>query len=137
MMDIQVVNVDQTTRKIFFEVRPRKLTGISKLLQVVVLSLLNVPGRDVLDPAKGGGLPELVGSNISPKDSTEIFADLAQRIKKTEQEIIEDQIGIDDPPDEKLRELQILDIREGEQIDEIFVRIRIINQAGQASDILV
>lgn len=136
-MDIQLVEVDQITRQIKFVLKPRKLTGISKLLQIVVLSLLNTPDRDVLDPVKGGGLPEMVGMNINPKDSTEIFAEIARRIKKSEQEIIDDQIGINDPPQEKLRELQIIDIKEGEQIDEIFVKIRIINQANQAADILV
>jgi phage baseplate assembly protein W len=137
-MDIQVIDVDQTTRRVSFVLKPKKVTGISKLIQIVVLSLMNVPGRDVLDPDKGGGLPSLVGANIDPNDSTEIYAEIAQKIRKSETEIISDQVGIGDPPSEKLAELQILDIRRSDvNIDEIFVRIRVINQEGRATDIVV
>lgn len=137
-MDIQVIDVDQTTRKVFFVLKPKKVTGISKLVQIVVLSLLDVPGRDVLDPDKGGGLPALLGMNIDPNDSTEIYAEVARRIRKTEEEIITDQIGIGDPDNEKLAELQILDISRSDiNIDEIFVKIRVISQAGRSVDIVV
>src|ERR1035437_8727645 len=123
--DIQVIDVDPKTRHIFFVVRAKKLTGISKLVQIVVLSLLNVPGRDALDPNLGGGLPSLLGSNISPSDSTEIFGDVAQRVKKTEAEVIAAQIGLNDDPEERLQELQIVSIEQGAGADEIFVKIRI------------
>lgn len=136
-MDIQVIDVDPVTKKVFFKLYPKKVTGIYKLIQIVVLSLMNVPGRDILDPEKGGGLPSLVGSNIDPNDSTEIYADIAQRVAKTESEIITDQIGLDDPPAEKLKELRLVDIRQGQNVDEILLRLRIINQEGRSSDIVV
>ena len=137
MTDLQVIEVDQTTRVVRFVVQPRKLSGISKLIQIVVLSLMNVPDQDVLDPGKGGGFPEMIGMNINPKDSTDLFAEVARRIKKSESEILDDQIGLDDPPDEKLRELQIINISEGNAIDEVFIKIRVINQEGQTSDLVV
>jgi hypothetical protein len=136
-MDIQVIDVEPGTNKVFFVIKAKKLTGIYKLIQIVVLSLLNTPGKDVLDMDKGAGFPSLAGSNIDPNDSTEIFADIAQRVRKSESEIIADQIGVDDPASEKLSELQIIDITEGATADEIFVRLRIINQEGRASDIVV
>lgn len=136
-MDIQVIDVDPVTRKVFFKIYTKKVTGIYKLIQIVVLSLLNVPGRDVLDPEKGGGLPSLVGSNIDPNDSTELYADIAQRVAKTESEIINDQIGIPDDPSEKLKELRLIEIKQGENIDEVLLRLRIINQEGRTSDITV
>lgn len=136
-MDIQVIDVEPTTRKVFFVLKPKKLSGIYKLIQIVVLSLMNTPGRDVLDPEKGAGLPTLVGSNIDPNDSTELYGDIAQKINKAEAEIISAQIGVADPASEKLSELQILDIRSGDNQDEIFIRLRIINQEGRASDIVV
>jgi phage baseplate assembly protein W len=136
MDDLQIYNVDPETNKVTFVVKPRKVSGISKLIQIVLLSLLNNPGKDVLDPDKGGGLEELVGFNINPKDSTVIFAEVSRRIKKSEREILEDQIGSSDTPTEKLRELQLVDITEG-NIDQINVRVRIINQAGQTSDVTV
>ena len=135
-MDIQLIDLDKD-RKIFFVLRAKELKGISKLIQIVVLSLLNVPGQDILDPEKGGGIPTMIGSNIDPNDSTEVFGEIAQRVKKTELEIVNDQIGLDDAPEEKLRQIQIVSIENGENIDEVFVRLRLINEAGQAREIVV
>ena len=136
-MDIQVIDVDPVTRKVFFTLKAKKVTGIYKLIQIVILCLMNTPGRDILDPSKGAGLPTLVGSNIDPNDSTELYGDIAQKINKAEAEIIASQVGINDPSSEKLAELQILDINSGVKADEIFIRLRIINQEGRASDVVV
>jgi hypothetical protein len=58
-------------------------------------------------------------------------------VKKSEAEILEDQVGSSDPITEKLRELQIVNISNGQNIDEINIRIRVINQAGQTSELTV
>lgn len=137
MNDIQVIDVDPTTRLVTYGIKPKLVKGVSKLVQIVVISLLNIPGRDVLDPSLGGGLPSLLGSNIDPNDSTEIFGDVVRRIKKTESEVISAQIGINDAPDEKLAELQLVGIKRGDSMDAIYVTIRVINQAGQATEITV
>ena len=136
-MDIQVIDVDPITRQVSFTLKARKVTGISKLIQIVVLSLMNTPGRDVLSPDKGAGLPSLVGSNIDVNDSTELYGEIAQRVRKSEREIIADQIGINDPASEKLAELRIINIEQGETLDQILVTIRVINQEGLATDITV
>lgn len=135
-MDIQLIDLDVNNR-IFFVLKAKKLKGVSKLVQIVVLSLLNVPGGDVFDPEKGGGIPSMVSLNIDPNDSTEIFGEIAQRVKKSKTEIITDQIGLDDAPEEKLSDIQIISIENGEDIDEVFVRLRVLNEAGQATDIVV
>lgn len=137
MNEIQVIDVHPITRKVFFTLVPKKISGIYKLIQIVVLCLMNTPGQDVLDPEKGSGLRTLVGSNIDPANSTELYGDIAQKINKAEAEIIADQIGINDPASEKLAELRILEISSGASEDEIFIRLRIINQEGRASDIVV
>lgn len=136
-MDIQMINIHPQTRVVTIGLKPKKVTGIYKLIQIVVLSLMNVPGRDVLDPDAGGGLPELLNINISPNDSTELFAEAATMIKKTEREIIDFQADIDDPPEEKLSALQIAGIDSKTNSDSIYVRIRVINQANQASEVVV
>jgi hypothetical protein len=135
--DIQVIDVDPITRRVVFGVKPKRITGVSKLIQIVVLSLMTVPGRDVLDPEKGGGLPAMIGMNIDPNDSTEVFAEIAQRVKKSQAEIVAAQIGLDEDPEAKLQDLQIVSIQKGETPDEVLVRIRVINEAGRASDIVV
>lgn len=135
-MEIQIIDVDSVTRMVSFKLKPRKITGISRLMQIVILSLLNVPGQDVLDPSLGGGLPAMLGMNISPNDSTEVYGEAVQRVKKTEREVLAAQIGLDDPPEERLRGLQVVDLRNGED-GELLVRIRVINEVGQASDMVV
>jgi phage baseplate assembly protein W len=135
--DIQIVNVNPETRVVFFEIRPKRVQGISKLIQIVVLSLLDVPGQDVLDPERGSGIPALVGSNIDLSDPQEILAEVAQSVRKTEREILDSQIGVDDDPSERLRQLQIIELVPGEQIDQLFLKLRIINEAGRAADVVV
>jgi len=136
-MDIQLIQRDPITHKISFKLQAKVLTGVSKLIQIVVLSLVDVPGRDALDPEKGAGLTDLVGQNIDPNDSTEIFGEIARRVRKAEKEILDAQIGNVEDPEARLRELQIIEIKNGDQIDEIFVKIRIINEAGRATDVVV
>lgn len=137
MKDVQLITVDPTTLRASLRLSPAQLSGISKLIQIVVLSLLNVPGQDVLDPDKGGGIPTLVGRNFDPGDINEIFADVGQMVRKTEQEIVSGQMGSQDPPEEKLQSLQVISITQSEgQIDEILVRIRVINEVGRASDVV-
>lgn len=136
-MDLQVIDVDQVTRKVFLAVSSKTVTGIYKLIQIVVLALLNTPGKDVLDPQKGGGFLSLIGSNIDPNDSSSVYADIAYRVSKVEDEIISNQIGLSGPKAEKLQELRLLDITKGETEDEYLVKIRIISQEGRSSDITV
>jgi hypothetical protein len=135
--DIQVITADPVTGRITFGLVPRILTGMPKLIQIVVLSLLNSPGKDILKPADGGGILNLVGSNISSTDSTMILAELNRAVKKSQTEIINYQTGLGAPAEESLKELQVLSLTEGENIDEVLLSIRIINQAGRISDVVL
>lgn len=136
-MDLQVIDVDQVTRKVYLVVSPKTVVGIYKLIQIVVLALLNTPGKDVLDPQKGGGFLSLIGSNIDPNDASSVYADIAYRVSKVEDEIISNQIGLAGLKAEKLQELRLLDIVKGVTDDEYLVKIRIISQEGRSSDITV
>lgn len=136
MTDIQLIDVDPITRRIVFVLKAKTLSGISKLVQIVVISLLTSPGKDVLDPERGGGILDLLGSNIDPNDSTELFAEVVQKIKKTEKEVIQSQIGLNDPSDERLREVQIVDLSKGANADELFIRLRIINEASESIEVV-
>jgi hypothetical protein len=120
-----------------FGFSPTPLTGMAKLVQIVVLSLLNVPGQDILDPISGGGLPELVGSNIDATDTTELLAEVARRVKKTQTEVIQSQVGLDLIAEERLREIKIVSTAPGETIDEVLIKLRVINEAGRSSDLVV
>lgn len=137
MQDIKIIEADPNTGKVRFKIGSKLVSGKDLLTQVVVLSLLNVPGRDILDPDEGGGIPEMIGMNIDATDSTEVVAEVTRRIKKTQSEVLIAQAGLDLTAEEKLKELYIAGIREGESIDEILVTIRIVNEAGRITDIVV
>jgi len=135
--DIKVIHRDTTTGRLTFKVSSMPVIGSDLLVQLVVLSLLNTPGKDILDLNNGGGIPEMIGLNIDATDSTEIVAEVTRRIKKTQVEIINAQSGLNVTSDEKLRDLQITGISQGETIDEVLVVIRVINEAGKITDIVV
>jgi hypothetical protein len=135
--DIQVVTADPVTGLITFGIKPRIVAGMAKLIQIVVLALLNTPGKDILNPAGGGGLLSIVGTNIESTDSTQILAELNRSVKKVQTEVINNQSGLDLPAEELLKELQILSLTKGQTDDEVLLKIRLINQAGRISDVVL
>lgn len=136
-MDISLLNIDQTTRQVTLALSSKSVKGMSKLLQIVVLSLLNISGRDILDPAAGGGIPEMLGMNFDASDLGDILSELTRKVKKTESEILSNQIKLSLPADEKLRSIIIVSVSPGASIDEVSARIRILNEIGQQSDVVL
>lgn len=136
-MEILLIWIDPSTKRVSFKIQPRVVTGVLKLTQIVLLSLLNIAGQDVLDPELGGGIPELIGFNFGEGEFNEIAAEVTRRIRKTEAEVLAQQIGFTIPAAERLKEVQIVNIEQGESIDAILVRLRIINELGQQQDVVV
>lgn len=135
MADIQQIVIDPVTRKVALKTTAKMVKGIDELIQVVVLSLLNSPGRDPLDYERGGGLTELIGYNIS--DEAELFAEVAKRVTDTEKEVLERQAGTSTIPEAKLKRINLLGVSTGDSLDEIFVRLQIVNELGRISTIEV
>lgn len=136
-MDISLLQVDPDTREVSFKLSHKSIKGMSKLLQIVVLSLLNTPGKDVLDPGDGAGIPEMIGMNYDPSDLGDILAELTRRVRKSETEILASQVGLILAPEETLRSVSIMSVSPGAALDEVAVRIRIINELGQQSDVVI
>jgi len=136
-VDIQLIQIDELTKKISLGMSPRPVKGLTKLVQLVVLSLLNVPGNDILDPDRGAGIPEMLGMNFDPSDLSEILSEGSRRVKVTQAEVLSDQIGIEVPLSERLKELKIISVSPGESLDEVSIRIRVINELGQQSDMVL
>lgn len=136
-MDISLLKIDDNTRMVTLQVGSKAVTGLTKLIQIVVLSLLNNPGRDILDPDRGAGIRDMIGMNFDPTDLSEILAELSQSIRKSEKEILADQVGLNVISSEKLREIKIISVSPGSSLDEVAARIRIINELGQQSDVVL
>lgn len=135
MADIKQIEVDPVTGRVTFKTSAKIIEGIDELIQVVVLALINSPGKDPLDYERGGGLSALIGYNIS--DTSELFSEVARRVTVAEKEVIERQIDGDLPSEAKLKNLNLLSIEEGDTADEIFVRLEIVNEVGRIAKIEV
>jgi len=135
MSDLRLIKIDPDSGLVTLEVSPKQIYGSELLVQLVVLGLLNVPGKDVLDPNKGGGIPSLIGYNIYDDDA--IFSDLAEKVSKIQDEILDDQIGLVIDPEEKLKEIIIKDITRGGSEDEILVRLQIVNEIGRIAEVVI
>jgi len=135
MTDIRLIDVDPVTRLVSFRTSSKTLSGIDELIQIVVLSLLNTPGKDVLHPNKGGGISELVRYNMT--EANEMFTEVASRVSKTEQEIIEDQVGLNLNPETKLRKINIRYVKQGDTEDTILVGLQIVNERGRIAEVTI
>ena len=135
MSDLRLINIDPVTRVVTIKATPKQISGSELLIQIVVLSLLNIPGKDVLDPNKGGGIPSLIGYNIYDEDT--LFSDIAEKVAKTQEEILDDQIGLRISPEEKLKEIVIKEIIRGDSEDEILLRLQIINEVGRIAEVVI
>ena len=136
-MDIQLVHIDPVTKVASLKMGTRMVSGITELVQVVVLSLFNTPGKDVLDPGMGSGIPDMIGMNLDPDNMTEILSEVTRKIKATEKEVLTEQIGLNLPPAARLRELRLVSIVPGANLGEVEVRLRIINELGQKSEVVI
>lgn len=136
-MDISLIQVDPESKQVSLKLGHQPLKGMSKLVQIVVLSLLNTPGRDILNPESGGGIPDMIGMNYDPGDLGDILAELTRRVRKSEAEVIADQVGLILDPEERLKSLSIVSLSPGGSLDEVAARIRVINELGQQSDVVL
>lgn len=140
MKEFQVIYTDPATRRVTIKppMPPRIITGIDKLIQIVVLALFNDPGRNVFDPGQGSGLLALIGANMNPNDPTEVIALVTERIEKIKEEILENQNSIiNEDPTERLSDIQVLSVETGTQIDEVAVKLRLISEAGNSTTIVI
>lgn len=66
--------------------RVRAVTGIQKLVQNFVRILLRNPGTNLFHPRSGGGLTDVVGTNLDTRDR--VAADIAVSVSRTRQHIV-------------------------------------------------
>ncbi len=132
MSDIKIVYRNKVTGILTIGM-PRHaefVTGVSKLVQIVVLELLTSPGRDIIDPNDGGNLRSLIGSNINYDDESEVFTEIKMLIFTAEENIKKRQISASRPANEQLASLTLLDVvpNEDEALLEISIQVTSLDQ---------
>jgi hypothetical protein len=138
MPDIQIIRFDPSTGLGTVELgdAAKRITGIDLLAQIVALSYLRNPGQDAIDPVEGSGIRQDIGQiSIGNEDEARLL--VMQRTRLVEREVISRQtIGLGDPT-EKLKSLTVLDVAVDLQEARVVTRVKIVNEAGQSTDILV
>ena len=139
-MDLQVVTFDPITGLASYGIRfpPKILTGLDKLVQIVVLAFLRNPGQNVLSPLEGSGLRADIGQyNFNPKDDTEVRTHCVQRARAVQQEILTRQSSAAGKPSERLQSLTVLNFAWEASSNTAFLYVKIVSEAGTSTNVLV
>lgn len=137
-MDFPLINFDPTTgiATVGIPTVPRRLTGINKLVQVVVIAVLKNGGQAVIDPEQGSGLRAMIGY-FNYTTPTEVQVEVLKRIKLIEQQIISNQANFSLQSSEKLTSLKVLQVATDPVTGATAVKIKVNNQAGQSTTLVV
>jgi hypothetical protein len=139
MPDIQIIQIDPVTGLSTLGIgdNPVELTGIDLLAQVVALSYLRNPGQDVIDPVEGSGIRQDIGqTTVVTSDQANML--VLQRTTTVETEVLTRQAAaavVD--PTEKLKSLTVLDVASNLENAQVVASIKVLNEAGESTQILV
>jgi len=141
MAEYKIINIDPITRVVTLipPIYPEKISGLEKLVQIVVMALLNSPGRSAMYPEQGAGLKDFIGQyNISITDPSEMLGEIAEKIEKIKEEILDNQNSLEnDAPSERLADFIALSVDQGANIDQVVVKFRVISEAGDEANFAI
>lgn len=132
--DLRVLWRDPVTHRIKWGIgdSPKTVTGVEKLVQIFVLTLLESQEVDIFDPEAVTGLPNMIGTyNVDAMDSSEMIATLTDAVSRTEQQVIayqKTQHYVHKT--ELLVSATILEIARSENVDEVNMSILLTTAAG-------
>lgn len=111
--------------------RPQRVSGIEKLIQLVVKLLLTTPGTDEDHLSVGGGLQRLLLKPLNPASVPSVQEDVAISVTMIEDEILRTQESEPLPADERLSSLTAEEISFKAEDVTWRVVIRLVSEAGQ------
>lgn len=139
-MDYQVVTFDSVTGLASYGIPtvPKVIKGLPKLVQIVVLSFLRNPGKSVLAPNEGSGLRAAIGTyNYSNDGGAEVRALCVQRTRAVQLEVVSRQSPSSGAPSERLKSLTLTNFAFDINTGNTMLGVKIINEAGDSTNILV
>lgn len=138
-MDFQLVTFDPTTGQASYGMPtvPKIITGLDKLVQIVVLEFLRNPGRDVLAPNEGSGLRADIGQYNFTGDGSELRAHAVQRTRFCQQEILGRQNPAAGTPSERLKSLSVKNFAYDATNLAAMLLVQVTNEAGDSTTVLV
>lgn len=137
MSDVNIISIDKTTRRIsfsLFEV-PNRAIGIEALMQLCIKTVMTTPGLDVFASEYGAGLLSYIGAGLTANDIPRISVDMSYIVSTAAKQILFEQSTQDIVPSERLRDMSLADIRWLPDEGMLDVRIRIVSEAGELTDV--
>lgn len=86
----------------------KRITGLYALAQHFVIILFTSPGSDTLSPELGGGLKRISSGNYSSNDLVRLYRNVGIAVMRTKEQILEQQIDLNIPLNEKLKDASVL-----------------------------
>lgn len=140
-MEYQITLADPNTGLVTLGIPlvPKILTGIDKLVQIVVLSILRNPGKSVFFPVEGSGLRADIGQYNVSSDSpaTAVQARVVQAVQTVQKEIIGRQNPSEGTPDERLKSLILKSFAFDATTLGAVLQLQIVAESGNSTNILV
>lgn len=125
---------DRSLVELTFGQRPRKVTGILRLMQTFIRLLLRRKGSNIFHPRSGGGIQTRIGGVITRQAA----ADIAVAISTTKQYLINIQTAERSiPPSERLLSAEIKTLNVDARNTTIMVTILLTSHSGETGASLI
>lgn len=112
--------------------KTRASAGVRRLVQLFIKWLLQSPGSDIFNDARGGGVQSLIGLAASSKRMEGVTAGLTQAVSRTAQQIREMQLDVEGLTlEERLLEARMLNINVVQSVMTVHARIRVVSMTGE------
>lgn len=112
---------------------PATTRGLHKLVQQYVKILMTKPGTNVFDLESGGGLSTVIGALTDQRNMQAIVANVMSAINRTSRQVFNSQYRRAMPADERLKSVQVADIRVDPRSTGINIKLLFESEAGKAA----
>ena len=127
------VPVTVNQEEIFFQLgdNPPIFTGLNRLVQVFIITLLTDAQTDSMDPGLGAGLLSLLGSPINQIDTTGSETQINIIFAEAQRQVLAEQDSLELEASERLRTASILSVEVNQARQEIQIEFLIENAQGE------
>lgn len=131
-MQIKVLQFNARTKEMIKTFgHGKRIKGLYALAQHFLIILFTSSGTDYFYPNLGGNMKRLSTGNYDEKNIVRLMRNVAVAVMRTKEQVLESQVNIDIPDDEKLADAILMDskIKEGK----LFIRIYLKSQSNESA----
>ncbi|KKN70456.1 hypothetical protein LCGC14_0430340 [marine sediment metagenome] len=113
---------------------PLAAKGMDKLIQIVTMSLLTSPGRDVFNPSGGAGLREILPRGANQTTEVGVLSDVSIALIKVEDDIRSAQNEEEEDPGARLASLALVSVQFDLPNSKWEVVVRLTSESGETEE---